>query len=96
MTKTSYKAPIRKYSGHLLINTKIKLSSSPQTSVTAIHGPKLSGIYSNVILVYSRPIHTCKYKQLNYTKWLSNDDNAVHILGHGTKTCFFQERAQQC
>ena len=37
-------------------------------------------LYMNVILVYSTLIYVCKYKQLNYTKYISNNSTAMHIL----------------
>ena len=39
-------------------------------------------LYMNVILVYSTLIYACKYKQLNYTKYISNNSTAMHILEH--------------
>ena len=39
-------------------------------------------LYMNVILVYSTLIYVCKYKQLNYAKYISNNSTAMHILEH--------------
>lgn len=46
----------------------------------------------NVILVYSRTIWKYKYKQLNYTKCVGDNSNAVHILGQeGTSSTFLEK-----
>ena len=42
-----------------------------------------------MILLYSTLIYICKTKQLNYTKFISNDSTAVHFLGHGEKSAIF-------
>lgn len=50
-----------------------------------MQSPQLSGIYRNVILVFSAFIHKCKYKQPNYTESESSEGTEVHVLVHGCK-----------
>lgn len=48
-------------------------------------------LYMNVILVYSTLIYVCKYKQLNYAKYISNNSTAMHIQSLTIKVQFFQK-----
>lgn len=61
-----------------------------------MQSPQLSGIYRNVILVFSAFIHKCKYKQPNYTESESSEGTEVHVLVHGCKNYIFQKRVKQC
>ena len=44
------------------------------------------------MLVYTTPIHICKYKELNCTKNTSNNSTVVHILQHKGKSSIFAEK----
>ena len=59
-----------------------------------IHGPTKRGFYHMLILVYSTLIYTCKYKQLNHKKCISNNGTAVHVLGHKHKSVVFPEKGK--
>ena len=47
-----------------------------------------------LILVYSTLIYTCKYKQLNHKKCISNNGTVVHVLGHKHKSVVFPEKGK--
>lgn len=38
-----------------------------------------------MVSVYNTLIDTCKYKQLNYKRYVCNNNTAVHVLGHEGK-----------
>lgn len=42
-----------------------------------------------VTLLYSTLIYVCRNKLTNYTKFISNNSTAVHILGHGENSTIF-------
>ena len=44
-----------------------------------------------MILVNSTLIYTCKYKHLNYTKFISKNSSVKHILGMEARARFFQK-----
>ena len=47
-------------------------------------------ISKNAILVYSTLIYTCKYKQLNFTRYASN--NSTVVQGYENKSSIFLEK----